>query len=215
MPNEHDPLLAAMAQATDDIPQGAMLDATADGTPTENYAPPEMPQPDAPEPTAEPKPQFIPKEAYEATAKTFVEVFSRAQEMLFGWLYKKKFVKPQDYSDLEALEQACIDRKPLHESEVLKEFTQERPSITAALRRVKKYDEYTKELVLSENEQRAIAEPLAECLEKWKVSPVTPEGKLAIAVGMIMMSRALPFLPVVGEKNVNHEPKDTTTNATA
>jgi len=203
----NDELLAELTKATEDLPQGEILDAAADGAPTADNRPPELPQPDAPQPEPEAPP--IPKEAYEATAKMFVGVFSRAQEMLFGWLYKKKFVKPTDYDDCEAFVEECKLQHPLHENEVLKDFATKRPGISGALARVKKFDAYTKELVLTEQEQHAIAEPLAECLEKWKISPVTPEGKLAIAVGMIMMSRAMPFLPVVGEKNVNHEPSNT------
>lgn len=194
-----DDINSELAEATREADQGqASLGsepATAPAPKVEDFDDPSVMNDthDLDDDDAEDEPAAPSKSVLKKSATRIVKAFSSVVKLLAKKVYPAKILEPGD-GELHAQIRAQVDAAPKSQKTDVFNSLIAQPEAAEMYERFLACQSAIEAAPLDQEEIEAIAEPLSDCLEKWKAAP-GPETALIIAVLVVMLPRIEPLFP--------------------
>jgi hypothetical protein len=135
------------------------------------------------------------KSYYQTSAKRWVKKINTGMKFLFKWPYKKALLEKND-------EKIVFDFKREHETKSREQIQDVLSSNDEAYHAFERYNVYLdtiKKVELDEDEKEELSDALADWLEYYKKSELSPGLSLAITVLFIMLPRLEPMFTNFGK----------------
>lgn len=125
------------------------------------------------------------------TARSWVRSFSKLLKMIFKPVYRGTVLAK---GDIEKMQEFRNKNRGLSETQ-MEEALHSQHDLYPVANRFDKYLKAVESIELEQDEIDAIAEPLSECIIKYRSLQLGPEWMLLFAVAMVMLPRLTPMMP--------------------
>lgn len=125
------------------------------------------------------------------TARSWVRSFSKLLKMIFKPVYRGTVLAK---GDIEKMQEFRNKNRGLSETQ-MEEALHSQHDLYPVANRFDKYLKAVESIELEQDEIDAIAEPLSECIIKYRNLQLGPEWMLLFAVAMVMLPRLTPMIP--------------------